>query len=105
MSVHIQPQFTLFLYWNADGLHFRMQRNTIQSISPSLTSFWDTQIKKQETYLVQTTVTIKEERKIYSLFGLMVKALDSQSTSPVFKTPGCLQGRLSFSSFRGRSNE
>ena len=31
-----------------------------------------------------------------------VKALDSQSTGPVFKTTGWLQGRYSLSSFRGR---
>ena len=34
--------------------------------------------------------------------GLAVKALDSQSRGPVFKTAGWLQGRLSLSSFRGR---
>ena len=34
--------------------------------------------------------------------GLVVKALDSQSRGPVFKTAGCLQGRLSLSSSRGR---
>ena len=34
--------------------------------------------------------------------GLVVKALDSQSRGPVFKTTGWLQGRLSPSSFRGR---
>ena len=34
--------------------------------------------------------------------GLVVKALDSQSRSPVFKTTEWLQGRLSPSSFRGR---
>ena len=34
--------------------------------------------------------------------GLVVKALDSQSTDLVFKTIGWLQGRLSHSSFRGR---
>ena len=33
---------------------------------------------------------------------LVVKALDSQSRGPVFKTTGWLQGRFSFSSFRGR---
>ena len=37
--------------------------------------------------------------------GLVVKALDSQSMGPVFKTTGWLQGRLSLSSFRGRWNE
>ena len=34
--------------------------------------------------------------------GLVVKALDSQSRGPVFKTAGWLQGRLSLSSSRGR---
>ena len=34
--------------------------------------------------------------------GLVVKALDSQSKSLVFKTIGWLQGRLSLSSFRGQ---
>ena len=34
--------------------------------------------------------------------GLVVKALDSQSKGPVFKTTGWFQGRLSRSSFRGR---
>ena len=33
--------------------------------------------------------------------GLVVKALDSQSRGPVFKTTGWLQGRLSLPSFRG----
>ena len=33
--------------------------------------------------------------------GLVLKALDSQSRGPVFKTSGWLQGRLSISSFRG----
>ena len=33
--------------------------------------------------------------------GLAVKALDFESWCPVFKTTGRLQGRLSFSSFRG----
>ena len=33
--------------------------------------------------------------------GLVVKALDSQSRSPMFKTTGWFQGRLSLSSFRG----
>ena len=36
--------------------------------------------------------------------GLVVKSLGSQSRDPVFKTTGWFQGRLSFSSFRGRSN-
>ena len=35
-------------------------------------------------------------------YSLVVKALDSQSRGPVFKTTGWLQGRLSLSSFRGR---
>ena len=34
--------------------------------------------------------------------GLVVKVLDSQSTSPVFKTTGWLQGWLNLSSFWGR---
>ena len=34
--------------------------------------------------------------------GLVVKALDSQSKVPTFKTTEWLQGRLSLSSFRGR---
>ena len=34
--------------------------------------------------------------------GLVGKMLDSQSTGPMFKTIGCLQGQLSFSSFRGQ---
>ena len=34
--------------------------------------------------------------------GLVVKALDSQSRGPVFKSTGWLQDRLSLSSFRGR---
>ena len=34
--------------------------------------------------------------------SLVVKALDSQSRGPVFKTTGWLQGQLSLSSFRGR---
>ena len=34
--------------------------------------------------------------------GQVVKALDSQSRGPVFKTTGWLQGRRSLSSFRGR---
>ena len=37
--------------------------------------------------------------------GLVVKVLDSQSKSLVFKTTGWLQGRLNLLSFRGRSNE
>ena len=37
--------------------------------------------------------------------GLVVKVLDSQSRSSVFRTTGCLQGRLSLSSFQGRHNE
>ena len=36
---------------------------------------------------------------------LVVKVLDSQSRGPRFKTTGWLQGQLSLSSFRGRSNE
>ena len=36
--------------------------------------------------------------------GLVVKALDPQSRSSVFKTTGWLQGRLSLSSFRGTRN-
>ena len=36
--------------------------------------------------------------------GVVVKALDSQSRGPTFKTTGCLQGQLSFLSFRGRQN-
>ena len=41
---------------------------------------------------------------IWSLWtnGLVVKTLDSQSSGPVFKTTGWLQGRLSLSSFRSR---
>ena len=34
----------------------------------------------------------------------MVKALNSLSKGPVLKTIGDLRGRLSFSSFQGRSN-
>ena len=34
--------------------------------------------------------------------GIVVKALDSISRGPVFKTSGWLQGRLSLSPFRGR---
>ena len=37
--------------------------------------------------------------------GLVVKALDSHSRGPVFKTTGWLKGRLSHSSVRGRQNE
>ena len=33
--------------------------------------------------------------------GLVVKALDSKSRDPVFKTTGWLQGQLSLSSFQG----
>ena len=34
--------------------------------------------------------------------GLVVKALDSQSRGPVFRTSGWVQGQLSLSSFQGR---
>ena len=34
--------------------------------------------------------------------GLVVKALNSRSRGPAFKTTAWLQGRLSLSSFRGR---
>ena len=34
--------------------------------------------------------------------GPVVKALDSQSRGPVFKTTGWLQGQLSLSSLQGR---
>ena len=44
----------------------------------------------------------KEEKARERSNGLVVKALDSQSRIPVFKTTGWLQGRLSLSSFRGR---
>ena len=37
--------------------------------------------------------------------GLVVKVLDSNPGVPCSKTTGWLQGRLSRSSFRGRSNE
>ena len=37
--------------------------------------------------------------------GLVVRALNSQSSNPWFKTTRWLQGRLSLSFFRGRSNE
>ena len=40
--------------------------------------------------------------KTLSSNGLVVKALDSQSRGPVFKTTGWLQGRLSLSSLQGR---
>ena len=36
---------------------------------------------------------------VASLIGLVVKALDSQSRGPLFRTTGRLQGRLSLSSF------
>ena len=44
------------------------------------------------------------ERGQQAFFDLrvVVKALDSQSRGPVFKTAGWLQGRLSLSSSRGR---
>ena len=38
----------------------------------------------------------------YGKNGLVVKAPDSQSRGPVFKTTGWLQGRLILSSFRVR---
>ena len=38
---------------------------------------------------------------IIRLFGLAVKALDSQSRGPEFKTARWLQSQLSLSSFRG----
>ena len=41
-----------------------------------------------------------KQRNIY--YGLVVKALDSQSRGPVFKTTGWFQGRLSLSSFQGQ---
>ena len=41
----------------------------------------------------------------YVFNGLVVKALDSQSRDPMFKTTGWLQGRLSLSSLRDRWNE
>ena len=37
--------------------------------------------------------------------GLVVKALDSQSRVPRFKTNGWFQGQLSFSSFQSQSTE
>ena len=44
-----------------------------------------------------SNISIKEV-----IITLVVKALDSQSRGPVFKTAVWLQGRLSLSSFRGR---
>ena len=62
------------------------------------------EISKMKNY-----ITHSNEEKLNSKFadellnhGLVVKALDSQSRGPVFKTTGWLQGRLSLSSFRGR---
>ena len=59
------------------------------------------------TFLLVCFLSLKESscetRKNVSYFtGLVVKALDSQSRGPVFKTAGWLQGRLSLSSSRGR---
>ena len=36
---------------------------------------------------------------------IVVKVLDSESSGSMIKTAGCLQGRLSLSSFWGRSRE
>ena len=61
------------------------------------------------TYAIVTVVTMGTlwllgENGCYGRWsiGLVVKALDSQSRGPVFKTTGWLQGRLSLSSLRGR---
>ena len=47
-----------------------------------------------------TIVYFSQRRKQF--LSLPIKALNSQSRGPVFKTIGWLQGRLSLSSFRGR---
>ena len=52
----------------------------------------------EKLQLTQTSLNFKTP--CYN--GLVVKTLDSQSRSPVFKSTGWLQGRLSLSSFRGR---
>ena len=50
----------------------------------------------------------RRERKrlvLWNGLGLVVKVPYSQSRGLIFKTTGCLQGHLSFSSFWGWSNE
>ena len=65
------------MVWNADGLHFGKQRKAIQSISPSLTLLYVIQIKKLQTFAIQTTESMKEEWKINSpLVGCPPRIID-----------------------------
>ena len=45
---------------------------------------------------------LQGDKNMVAFYGLVVKALVSQTRGPVFKTTGWLQGRLSLSSSRGR---
>ena len=55
------------------------------------------------TYCIFLFSSIQHFGKLgVNLNGLVVKMLDSQSRSPMFKTIGWLQGRVSLSSLRGR---
>ena len=56
-------------------------------------------VKKISKFIVVT------DQSTPLLENLAVRALDSKSWVPVFKTTGWLQGRLSLPYFRGRSNE
>ena len=54
------------------------------------------------TILAQICLYVVNFLLVLLFYGLVVKALDSQSRGPVFKTTGWFQGRLSLSSFQGR---
>ena len=68
-------------------------RKLIQNLS------WQYHVNDLSIKLNRTNALLFEMTKYVSL---VVKALDSQSRGPVFKTAGWLQGRLSLSSSRGR---
>ena len=80
------------------------ENNHIINIEKRITSEL-TLLKNKEINDKPSYKSIKPASSRPGILCLVVKALDSQFRGPVFKTTGWLQGRLSLSSFRGRSNE
>ena len=87
------------MYWLEKEEYHRLLQNAVTTIYKKSNKETERRINcKGIKYTKEATILDKVEVEKWSN-GLVVKALDSQSRGPVFKTTGWLQGRLSLSSF------
>ena len=91
----ILPNFKEHLFWKTpmNGCFWNLMKVLFDHEILSFWTCYEEHISCAFYKVIAPTQVVK---------ALVVKALDSQSSGPVFKTIGWLQGWLSLSSFRGR---